>query len=86
MKKKISIIICVYNEIDRIPKTLEKITEWFKNTNSVYDIDLNIVDDGSTDETTKFIKDYKKLKINLIQKKHSGLMSSFIFGFQNILN
>ena len=68
MKKKISIIICVYNEIDRLPKTFKKIAEWFKKTNCIYDIDLNIVDDGSADETTKFIKDYKKLKINLIQK------------------
>lgn len=84
MKKKISIIICVYNEIDRLPRTLEKINKWFKNTNYNYEIDINIVDDGSTDETVTFIENYKELKINLIKKKHSGLMSSFICGFQKI--
>ena len=84
MKKKISIIICVYNEIDRLHKTLEKINKWFKNTNYSHDIDLNIVDDGSSDETVTFIENYKELKINLIKKKHSGLMSSFIYGFQKI--
>ena len=84
MKKKISIIICVYNEIDRLPGTLEKINKWFKTTNYSYDIDINIVDDGSTDETVTYIENYKELKINLIKKKHSGLMSSFICGFQKI--
>ncbi len=84
MKKKISIIVCVYNEIDRLPNTLEKIKKWLIENNFNYDIDLNIVDDGSTDETSAFIESYKELEINLIKKKHSGLMSSILFGFQKI--
>ena len=85
MKKKISIIIPVFNELNRIPKTLEKIFQWIKNNKwKDISIDVNIVDDGSTDGTVVFIKKYKKFKINLLKKKHTGLMSTIIYGLNKI--
>jgi glycosyltransferase involved in cell wall biosynthesis len=71
MRKKVSIVIPVYNEVNTISKVLERIT----NTNC-YGLkkEVVIVDDASTDGTTKLIK--KKLaSIN----KNRKINTSFIY-------
>ena len=53
MKKKLSIIIPVYNEENTIQAILKRISEC-----KIYDIDFEIIiiNDGSTDDTLKIIK------------------------------
>ncbi|MEI6058037.1 MAG: glycosyltransferase, partial [bacterium] len=50
----ISIIIPVYNERLRIPRTLEKVTEFVKKNELVSEVIF--VDDGSTDDTATLIE------------------------------
>jgi len=51
-----SIIIPVFNEAQRIKDTLEVIIKYLNKKSTEYE--LIIVDDGSTDETTKVIEEF----------------------------
>lgn len=82
--KKISLILPVYNEIDRLPSTFDKILKWLNEKPRKFTIDINIIDDGSSDETINFVRNYKGFKKNILQKKHSGLMSTIIYAFEKI--
>jgi len=56
----ISIIIPIYNQADKLPKCLDSILE-----QSYKDYEVIIVDDGSTDNVQKIIKEYEgKLKVS----------------------
>ncbi len=55
-KYEFSIVIPVYNEKNRILKTLNSIYEYFQNEN----FEIVIVDDGSNDNTASFIKNKKE--------------------------
>ena len=55
--KTISIIIPTYNEEDRIPKSLEKISEYTKNDPDKYEV--IVVDDASTDNTSETAKKFE---------------------------
>lgn len=52
---KLSIVIPVYNEEKRLPKSLEKIEDWLKKQSFTWE--LLIVNDGSTDTTLKVCED-----------------------------
>lgn len=56
----ISIVIPAYNEEKRLPKTLEKINQYFSDKNWAYEI--IVVDDGSTDNTKSIIKSAPNIK------------------------
>ena len=61
--EKVSIIVPCYNEMEAIPYFYKEIKEVFKKIN--YDLELIFVDDGSSDDTLKVIKDLtsdKKVK------------------------
>lgn len=65
----ISIVLCVYNEENNIKDCLESL----KNQ-SYKDFELIIVNDGSTDNTMKIVRDYEKeFKMKIIDTKHVGL-------------
>lgn len=67
----ISIVIPVYNEENRISKTLTNLTNYLDNQE--YSWEIIIVDDGSSDNTAEQIKPYlKDLRIKLINLPHSG--------------
>ncbi len=77
--KTISLIIPTYNENNRIEKTLKTLKKGF-NFNGVKIDEIIFSDDGSTDDTIKIIKNYKKeienntntkVKI-LINKRNKG--------------
>ena len=79
-----SIVIPAYNESSRLPKTLEKITEWIPSSG----LNINeviIVDDGSKDNTLNIISKFssKFPYIRLIKNNHEGGMSSRIRGIKN---
>lgn len=61
MKKKLTIVIPAFNEAQYIPKLIKKI---FKINLSRYDIskEIVLVDDGSTDNTKKIVKKFKKIR------------------------
>jgi dolichol-phosphate mannosyltransferase len=77
---KLSIIVCVYNEIDTISKILKKLDLVELPYN--YEKEIIIVDNNSNDGTKEFLKDLLNLKkyIIVFQKKNLGKGSSIITG------
>lgn len=61
---KVSVIIPVYNEQNSINDALESITD-----QSYKNLELIIVDDGSTDKTLEIIK---KFKVKILSQDHKG--------------
>lgn len=57
---KLSVIIPVYNEITTLPKIIERVLE------QPFDIEIIIVDDGSTDGTRNFLQRITNPKIKII--------------------
>jgi glycosyltransferase involved in cell wall biosynthesis len=76
---KITIIIPVYNEEDRIKEALERVTasrpgKWVK--------EIIVVDDGSTDKTREVLKKWET-KVKIIYKtKNEGKGSALSIGFK----
>lgn len=77
MINSISILFPIYNEEKRIENSLKKI-DIFLNKKKFKKIEILLIDDGSTDRTTKLINNFlnltrnkKKIKLILI-KKNSG--------------
>lgn len=79
---KVSIIIPVYNSEKYISKCLDSLV------NQTYkDIEIIIVNDGSTDDSEKIIKEYINNYPNLIKyykKKNGGLSSARNFGLRKV--
>ena len=74
----ISVIINVFNGEKYIKKCLESII------NQTYkDIEIVIVNDGSTDDTKKIIESYKDKRIKLINQENMGLSLSRNVGIDN---
>lgn len=70
MKKKISIIIPVYNSEKYLIKCLESIIN-----QTMQEIEIIIVNDGSTDQSLKILEKYKKneKRIILLNKENEGV-------------
>lgn len=62
--KKISIIIPCYNEEKTIKKVIEKVKQYTK-----YEIEIIIVNDGSTDGSNKILEDIKEKNIKILNHK-----------------
>ncbi|MCA9215959.1 MAG: glycosyltransferase family 2 protein [Planctomycetales bacterium] len=75
MRTKVSIVIPCYNERERIPSFLDEIRQ-YANANTSIELELIIVDDGSTDGTGTIVEQYgleNDLKISvLISPENSG--------------
>jgi glycosyltransferase involved in cell wall biosynthesis len=80
---ELSIIIPAYNEEDRLPPTLREILSW-KNCQTVFQVEIIIVDDGSIDKTSAIVQEFQKVdnSIKLIQERHVGFMHAIISGFK----
>ena len=66
LQPKISVIICVYNGVDRIGHALESLREV-----NYPDYEVIVVDDGSTDGTLELVSEYSEVR--LIASEHAGL-------------
>ena len=79
----LSVVMPAYNEEDRLSKTLDDFSYWVKE-NSHIDIELIIVNDGSTDNTRELILTYQKNNswIKLIDENHVGMMNAIISGMR----
>ena len=78
--KKISIIIAVYNIENYIRKCLDSVISLDGD-----DIEILIVDDGSSDNSLKICKEYQKKdkRIRIIHQENKGLSSSRNVGIDN---
>ena len=80
---KISVIIPVYNTEKYIEKCLESLAK-----QTMQDFEVIIVNDGSTDNSKKVIKDYMKnsnLDIRYLEKENGGLASARNYGVERAL-
>ena len=77
MSPKISIILSTYNEAYFIQETLKSIFD------NLTDVEVIIVDDSSTDDTCKIIKDFNDPRVKLFVRKGRGLASAFLLGLIN---
>tara|TARA_B110000967_G_C18825703_1_gene531259 strand:+ start:762 stop:1496 length:735 start_codon:yes stop_codon:yes gene_type:complete len=76
MSKRISIILCTYNEVDFIENSILTIKEKIK------DLELIVVDDDSKDGTKEIIEKYnnKPFFNSIVRKNDTGLASAFVRG------
>ena len=68
---KVSVILCAYNEEKYISKAIESILN-----QTLTDLELIIVNDGSTDNTLNIINSFKDNRIRLINQENIGLGAS----------
>ncbi len=73
MKVKVSVIVPVYNVEEYLPKCLDSVIN-----NTLSDIEIIIVNDGSTDNSSKIIAKYQKKdkRIKVINQENCGLGSA----------
>lgn len=64
---KISVIVSVYNGSKYIKKTLDSIL-----SQSMKDLEVLVVDDGSTDDSAKIIKSFEDSRVKYFYQKNSG--------------
>lgn len=67
---KVSVIVPVYNARDYIEKCLDSLI-----SQTLKDIEIIVIDDGSTDDTYKILSKYKD-KIKLIRQKNGGVANA----------
>ncbi len=80
MNEKVSIVLPVYNSAKHLDYLKQSINSCLNQTHS--DIELIIVDDGSTDNTIEIISSFKDKRIKLIKhKKNLGLPTALNSGF-----
>lgn len=81
-----TIILPTYNERENIKELIPEIFEIFKKEN--IDGNLIVVDDNSSDDTAKEVKNLgKEYSITLIERKGKlGIGSAYITGFKRALN
>ena len=79
MEGLISIIVPIYNKEDKVKKCIESIlNQSYKN------LEVIMIDDGSTDRTLKICKEIKKTdsRIRLIHKKNEGVSATRNLGIK----
>ena len=64
---KVSLIIPVYNTEKYLKKCLDSVIN-----QTLEDIEIIIINDGSTDNSEKIIKSYKDKRVNILNKKIKG--------------
>ena len=83
--KKVSILSPCYNAAKYLPTFLDSIIE-----QEYADIELILVDDGSTDETPKVIESYKNklqdcnISLKYLRKENGGLATAIAFGVKEV--
>lgn len=77
---RVTVVINVYNEAERLPVLLECL-----EAQTLPDFDVLFVDDGSTDETVKLLREYRgPLKPEIIALEHRGLAPARMHGLKQV--
>jgi glycosyltransferase involved in cell wall biosynthesis len=66
-----SVVIPLYNKEPHIQRTINSVL-----AQRVQDFEIIIVDDGSTDNSIKVVKEFKDQRIRLIQQKNAGVSAA----------
>ena len=82
MNSKVSIIVPCYNSEKTISRCLESIFSSISSCGSLYDFQIIVVNDGSTDKTLSAITDFNNIKI-INHDKNLGLSSARNSGIKN---
>jgi len=72
-----TIVIPTYNRARFLDTAIKSVLE-----QSFSDLELIVIDDGSTDQTKQLIEDIKDKRLKYIQKKHSGVSAARNKGIQ----
>ena len=79
MKDKVSVVVPIYNVEKYLPKCIETI-----QTQSYENLEIILVNDGSTDSCLKICEKYKKddERIIIVNKKNGGLSDARNYGIE----
>ena len=79
---KVSITVPVYNVKDYLPKCLDSLI-----AQTLRDIEIILVDDGSTDESGSICDEYAQRdnRVRVIHKENGGLASARQVGFDQLV-
>ncbi|WP_049750994.1 glycosyltransferase family 2 protein [Fervidobacterium nodosum] len=72
---KISVLMPTYNDAKHIGKSIESVLSQRK-----VDVELIIVNDGSTDETEKIVLSYNDRRIKYIKQENKGQLDALLNG------
>ena len=75
MKSDISIIVPIYNAENFIKKCVDSLLNQTKK-----ELEIILINDGSTDNTLKILKEYKDKRIKLFSNKNQGIGKTRNFG------
>lgn len=78
-RRKFSIIIPLYNKDKLIKKSLESVL-----SQEYDDFEIIVVDDGSTDSSASFVKQYEDKRLNYYYKENRGVSSARNFGIDKV--
>ena len=65
---KVSLVVPIYNSSKYLNKCIDSLVN-----QSLEDIEIILINDGSTDESEKVIKEYNDKRIKYISKKNEGI-------------
>ncbi len=80
MNCKISVVMAVYNEENYLRDSIESILN-----QTFTDFEFIIIDDGSTDKSSKIIESYKDNRIQFFKNEKKGIVKQLNFGI-NVAN
>jgi len=78
----ISLLIAAYNEADNLAETFRAIAA----QDYPSDMEIILVDDGSTDNTLEIAKSYKLANLKIVQAKHGGKAAALNKGLATVSN
>ena len=79
---KLSILVPVYNEFNSIEVVVERIRKQLLNNLGFNEIEVIIVDDGSSDGTREWLRGLNKRYRVIFHKQNQGLTEAMISGFE----
>lgn len=75
MKNDVSIIVPIYNAEKYLKKCVDSLVNQTKK-----ELEIILINDGSTDNTLKILKEYKDKRIKLFSNKNQGIGKTRNFG------
>ena len=86
MSPILSLVVCAFNEEENINRCINSILESTKLLDNKNEIEIIIIDDGSTDSTRDILNNIKERKIDILKiifNHHQGLSQSRNLGVDN---